>query len=82
MAFRITTTNTLENFLSSVCISSLQHQVFCMTSAATLQVVLVVDVLWQSWCVLSPTFLFELWELRAAFMKKTIFRIIGMAVLD
>lgn len=36
MVSKIITMNTLENFLAGVAISSLQHQVFCVPSAATL----------------------------------------------
>lgn len=83
MVSRIITTNTLENFLAGVAISSLQHQVFCMTSAATLQVLSVVDVLQQSWCLMSLSFLLELWEVMVAVTKKTtIFYGTGMIVLD
>lgn len=70
MVSKITITNTLENFLAGVVISSLQHQMFCMTSAATLQVLSVVYELQQSWCPMSLFFLLELWELMVAVTKK------------
>ena len=67
MVSKIIITNTLENFLASVAISSLQHQVFCVTSAAALQVLSVVDELQQSWCLMSLVFFFlELWEVMVA----------------
>lgn len=53
-----------------------------MTSAATLQVLSVVDELQQSWCPMSPSFLLKLWELMVAVTKKTtIFHGSGIVVL-
>jgi len=48
MVSKMILTDTLENFLAGVAISSLQHQVFCLSSAAAVQVLSVVDELQQS----------------------------------
>lgn len=71
MVSKIITTNTLENFLAGVVIFSLQHQVFCMTSAATLQFLSIADELQQSCCLMSLSFLLECWEMMVAVVKKT-----------
>lgn len=52
MVSKIITTNTLENFLAGVVIFSLQHQVFGVTSATTLQFLSVTDELQQSCCLI------------------------------
>lgn len=70
MVCKIITTNTLENFLSSVVIFSLQHQVFCMTSAAALRFLSIADDLQQSCCLMSLSFLLECWEKMVAIVKK------------
>lgn len=44
-----------------------------MTCAAPLQVLSVVDVLQQSWCLMSLSFLLELWEVRVAFYGRLFF---------
>lgn len=71
MVSRIIATNTLENCLAGVVIFSLQHQVFCMTSAATLQFLSVADKLQQSCYLMSLSFLLECWEMMVAVVKNT-----------
>lgn len=71
MVSKIITKNTLENFLAGVVILSLQHQVFCVTSTATLQFLSVTDELQQSnCCVMSLSFLLECWEMKGCCCKK------------
>lgn len=64
-------TNTLENFLAGVVIFSLQHQVFGVTSTATLQFLSVTDELQQSCCLMFLSFLLQCWEMMVAVVKKT-----------
>lgn len=66
MVSKILITNTLENFLAAVAVSSLQHLMFCVT----LQALPVVEELQQSWCLVSLTCLLELGELQVAVRKK------------
>lgn len=80
MVSKILITNTPENFIAGVAISRLQHQVFCVSGAATLQVLSLVDELQQSWCLMPPSFLLQLGEVMVAVRKKmTVFH--GSAIV-
>lgn len=63
MVSKILITNTLENFIAGVAISRLHYQVFCVSGAAALQVLSLVDELQQSWCLMPLSFLLQLGEL-------------------
>lgn len=82
MVSKVITANSLENFLAGVVIFSLQHQVFCVTSATALQFLPVADDLQQSYCLMSLSFLLEYWEMMVSIAKKTIFFGSEMVVLE